>query len=40
VLAEDPADRRRRRHAAEHGLTDLPAHLAAEFAGVRLAAAG
>jgi glutamate---cysteine ligase / carboxylate-amine ligase len=39
ALAEDPGERRQRRHAAEHGLASLPAHLAAEFTGARLAAA-
>jgi carboxylate-amine ligase len=39
ALAEDPGEQRQRRHVAEHGLADLPAHLAAEFTGVHLAAA-
>jgi carboxylate-amine ligase len=39
ALAEDPGERRQRRHVAEHGLAGLPAHLADEFTGVHLAAA-
>jgi carboxylate-amine ligase len=38
ALAEDPGERRQRRHAAEHGLADVPAYLAAEFTGGRVAA--
>jgi carboxylate-amine ligase len=40
TLAEDPGERRQRRNADEYGLDGLPAYLAADFAGVQLAAAG